>query len=99
MDTWKKLSLSDKAEGDFVSIVSAYQTVRPSLGARFYREVIDSLEQIRQFPKGHPPFHDHYRYLIMRNFPYFLIYLELQDKIIVDAIAHAHQKRDNMLSN
>ncbi len=42
-------------------------------------------------------FDKRYRYLVMEDFPYFLIYLERDDDIVVDAIAHAHMERNSML--
>ena len=97
MPSLKKIHLSDKAEADFIAAAAAYLHIQESLSARFYRDVIRYLGQIQQFPKAQPMFNKRYRYLVMQDFPYFLIYLERDDDIVVDAIAHAHMERNSML--
>ncbi len=93
----KKIQLSDKAEADFIAATAAYLQIHESISARFYRDVIRCLEQIQQYPQARPMFNERYRYLIMQDFPYFLIYIERDEDIVVDAIAHAHMDRGNML--
>lgn len=97
MPTLKKIYLSDRADAEFVSIVDGYHEIQPTLGGRFYRDVLKYLTRIRQFPKAHPRFNEHYRYLIMQNFPYFIIYTEFEEQIIVDAIVNASQDRKDMM--
>lgn len=93
----KKILLSDKAEEELELAVNTYLSISAQLGTRFYRNVMADLTRIQQFPKAQPLFDFRHRYLIMRHFPYFLIYHETKDSIVVEAVAHAFQDRDTML--
>jgi plasmid stabilization system protein ParE len=94
----KKIILSDRAEAELEDAVGGYHQINPNLGARFYRTVLADLFRIRQFPKAQPEFDARHRYLVMRQFPYLLIYRETIEYIAVEAIAYARQNRDTIFS-
>jgi plasmid stabilization system protein ParE len=94
----KKIVLSDRAEEELESAVEAYLNISVRLGKRFYRNVMADLTRIQQFPDAQPQFDARHRYMIMRDFPYFLIYHETQDFIAVEAVANAYQDRGEMIT-
>lgn len=65
---------------------------RSGLGFDFVREVEASIESVRRFPERWPLRNDTTRRYLVRHFPYIIIYLFLNDRIWVVAIAHC--KRD-----
>lgn len=94
----KKIVLSDRAEEELESAVEAYLNISVTLGTRFYRNVMADLTRIQQFPNAQPQFDSRHRYLIMRHFPYFLIYHETRDSIAVEAVVNAYQDREEMMT-
>ena len=89
----KKIFLSDTAEAEFVNAVEYYTEISASLGSTFYRHIMSALMQIQQFPDGHPQYNESYRYLILKKFPYLIIYRNEQDFVLVEAVANAYRNR------
>ena len=75
-----------------------YEAQRPGLGSSFLAALDHAYDQIEAFPKAWPPARGKTRWYILERFPFGVIYLEKQDKIIVIAVSHLSRRRDYWLS-
>ena len=74
-----------------------YERQGPGLGEEFLHSVGEVLERIRSFPEIgglHPHVHHELsvRRVLVRRFPYSVVYLELGDEIRILAIAHLKRR-------
>lgn len=80
-----------KAELNYAAIY--YESRRPGLGGEFLMEVERALERILEFPDSGSEFRrTGYRRLIVRRFPYLIVYGVQPDLIRVVAVAHGKRR-------
>lgn len=92
----KPLRIEEDAEKELAAAAEWYECQRNGLGKEFLNAVEGVLGQIRERPLlGVPvpgtPVDSSVRRLLMRRFPYSVVYLELPDEIRVLAFAHARR--------
>jgi ParE toxin of type II toxin-antitoxin system, parDE len=75
-----------------------YETQRPGLGRSFIAALEHGYDQIEAFPKAWPPARGKTRWYILEKFPFGIVYLELQNEIVVIAVSHLSRRRDYWLS-
>ena len=93
----KRLSIDPAAEEELRAVVTWYEMQRQGLGAQFFTEVGRLLELILQHPgigSLVPRVRAAYgaRRVLLRHFPYFVVYRERSEDIHVIAIAHTSRK-------
>ena len=71
-----------------------YETQAPGLGARLLQEIREARERILNFPEAWPSLGDGVRRCRLKRFPYGLIYVVLDDEILILAVAHHHREPD-----
>ena len=59
---------------------------------RFEQEVAAALERIVQNPRRWPRYDDKHRKLILRRFPFLVIYREHASRVWIVAVAHGHRR-------
>lgn len=69
-----------------------YNNKDPSISQDFLAALDRSFDLITQFPERYPTFDHGTRRLLLQKFPYHLIYLHDNDKILVLAVAHSRKK-------
>jgi plasmid stabilization system protein ParE len=79
------------AEREYVDTVRYYSSQSVELGRAFYRDVEHAVDLIEQFPQIGAPFDVDKRRLILRRFPYSLIYQERPSEIVIAAVRHHRQ--------
>lgn len=93
------LRVLDEADGDAVAAANWYEQQRSGLGDDFCDEVERAFTLIR---------HDPFRYarvefarvegdvrrLVLRRFPYLVVYQILDDQVLVLAVSHASRDQD-----
>lgn len=84
----KPVRLSLEADGEFTSARKWYEQIDPLLAQRFYLTVISAITEIQKHPEAWPPYEDVYRHYPLRKFPYTIFYTELDEYLLIDAIAH-----------
>jgi len=80
-----------RAEADSLRIYSKYEDTREGRGDLFLAAVESGLVQLNSFPESGPVLVKPYRRLLLRRFPYGLIYVNMGKRVIVYAIASLRQ--------
>jgi toxin ParE1/3/4 len=92
----RPLRVSEEAEAEAIEASRWYDARRPGLGDEFLTAVDEALERIESNPSlgSRPPgvSSDDVRRVVMRRFPYDVVYVDLPDRIQVLAIAHERRK-------
>ena len=74
--------------------VEYYNRESPGLGYELLWEVFFAIDRIKQFPQAWQRFHEDARRCLIRRFPYGIIYVQEQDRILILAVAHLHREPD-----
>ena len=74
---------------DVEEAVIFYRKKSDKLGERFYKNFLQSIEEILLYPQNYSYIHKPVRRHIIRNFPYKVYYIVLNKTIIVIGVAHA----------
>jgi plasmid stabilization system protein ParE len=87
-----RVILEPEAEQDITDAYDWYEEQRAGLGERFLASVAESLEQIARAPRAHPIVERNVRRMLLRTFPYSVLYRDSGDTLFV--VACFHGKRD-----
>lgn len=87
-----KLIIQPEAEYDIQDAFEWYESKNPGLGSEFVRAVDACLSGIGRNPLGYQIIHKQVRRVLIRRFPYVILYFFEQDTIFI--IACFHTKRD-----
>ena len=79
---------SDKELDDAIAY---YNDQFPGLGSQFLKEVLSAIEVIQRFPNAWKKIGKHTHKLLLKRFPYLVLYIPERDKILITAIAHQHR--------
>ena len=60
--------------------------------ARFRRELDSAVDRISEHPEAGAPYHHNSRRILLRRFPFFVVYRLRQTRIDVVAVAHARRR-------
>lgn len=88
----KKSILSPCALCDADEARKWYEKCEPGLGSEFVRALEEGLSRIETNPELHRVFHAPYRKVLMRRFPFQIVYEVRDDCLWILAVFHA--KRD-----
>lgn len=89
----KPVTLHSDAEAELREALDYYESRRAGLGGEFRREFEAALQQVRENPNLYAAEDDAgVRYCPLRRFPYTLVYLELDDRLWVAAVAHQRRR-------
>ena len=72
--------------GDFYSVRSE------ELGERFRSHIQSSIEEIEDSPHSWPMFDQDIRRYVVDEFPFVIIYMELEDLVLIVAVMHTSRK-------
>jgi plasmid stabilization system protein ParE len=88
----KPLKFHPQAELELAEGVSFYNVRVPGLGADFFSAVKARAREIQNDPVRRPLRHDGTRKLILRRFPYALVYRDEPQQVLIVAVAHGARK-------
>ena len=90
----KPVQVGDAAAVELAEAVRWYEERRPGWGARLFDAVTSSLHVIERFPEAGAmrPGVRSSRQLLVRGFPYLVVYQERFDATVVVALAHTSRK-------
>lgn len=74
--------------------VQYYNAERPGLGYEFLWEVFAALDRVILLPEAWPPIGNGARRCLVRRFPYGLIYRQVDDTLVILAVANLHRGPD-----
>lgn len=87
--------LTDAAEAEFYNIVDYYKQFDPALSSDFIQEFDRAVQRLVDFPKAGSPYLHGTKRIILRRFPYSIVYKIYPDKVIVaHAVMHMKRKPD-----
>ena len=86
-----RVTFSPEARAEFTDGENYYERQAPGLGARFRTDVRDALKRLRHWPLAAPVEHGEIRRMILRRFPYKLLYSVETDGVYIIAVAHLHR--------
>ena len=86
-----ELIITQEADEDFHQAYSWYEQQHEGLGEDFTRRVEASIERICRMPSAYEKFHEDYRRVIVRRFPYAIIYDYVDNAVTVYSIFHTAQ--------
>ncbi|MCD6011810.1 MAG: type toxin-antitoxin system RelE/ParE family toxin [Flavipsychrobacter sp.] len=73
-----------------------YEQQLPGLGERLFSEVEICFEKLRQHPTYYSEGRENYRQIIVKNFPYKIIFEIIETDVIVYSIFHTSRNPDNL---
>jgi plasmid stabilization system protein ParE len=83
-----RLIVQPEAEADLVEAFRWYENKRAGLGAEFLEAVSRALERLAQHPLRHAVVHRETRRVLLRRFPYAVLYTVRADHVYVLGILH-----------
>ena len=91
----KPLVINDEAADELDEAIRYYENKCPGIGANFADRVSEAFHRIQRTPPLYP-FHKDTRVqkCQIKRFPYTVFYLELDDHIVVIAVAHQKRRPD-----
>lgn len=88
----KQLRIRSEAGEEIHSAFEWYYQRSPEAAGEFLAEITTSLAQIVSHPQLYPPYTDTTRRRILTGFPYFMIFQEKEEMILIIAVAHAKRR-------
>jgi toxin ParE1/3/4 len=88
----RTIIIRPEAEQDIREAYSWYETQISGLGANFLLRIDAALSSVQRNPRQYPLIHQEVRRCLVRRFPYGILFLEEDKRVIVLAVFHA--KRD-----
>jgi len=77
-----------KAQAEFLDQIAYYSETRTGLGTRFAQAVEAAVARAAAFPNAGSPTRSRVRRVLVRRFPFSVVYRPEADGIVVFAIAH-----------
>jgi plasmid stabilization system protein ParE len=81
-----------EAAAEYSKAYAWYADHDPRVAHRFEQEIESAVERIVEDPHRWPRHDDKHRKLVLRRFPYLVIYREHGDRIWIVAVAHGHRR-------
>ncbi|MBP7553648.1 MAG: type II toxin-antitoxin system RelE/ParE family toxin [Spirochaetes bacterium] len=81
-----------EAVNEIESSIDYYNELQDGLGFKFYYELLRSIDLIKEYPKTWPIYYKKTRRILVNNFPYALIYLVTENKIVILAAMNCYRK-------
>lgn len=83
-----------EAEAELSAAVDYYESCQEGLGLDFAIEVHAAVKRIVEHPKAWPILDEPIRRCLTNRFPYGVLYLEDEDRILILAVMHLHRNPD-----
>ena len=82
-----------EAKLDLKEIHAWYEKQRKGLGAAFRNEVEQTIAMLRRFPEIGLLIQENVRRVLLKRFPYIIVYRFLRGKVVIEGVFHAHRDR------
>ncbi len=87
-----RFSFHPDAETEFLEAINYYEEKETGLGYEFAAEVYAAIERIMAMPKAWPHFTQDIRRILLRRFPYGLLYATGDNEIFIVAVMHLRRE-------
>lgn len=87
-----QITFSEEAEREISESQDWYESCAQGLGLEFVRAVEVAVGLTTQNPLAHPKLEKDYRHVILRKFPYSIIYLPFDTEIFIVSCFHHKRK-------
>lgn len=84
----RQVKLTSAAKADFATAFAWYESERPGLGEAFGRAVEAQLSVIARQPELFLAIDERFRRVVVRRYPYVLVYEHDESMLIVHAVFH-----------
>jgi plasmid stabilization system protein ParE len=84
----------EEAEAELLHEVKYYAEVQAHGAPQFHEAVENAVARILNFPKGGPPYLAKTRRMFVQGYPFFLVYREERDEIVVYAVVNESRSPD-----
>ena len=81
-----------EASEEYSESYAWYSARNQRMAERFEEEIVRALKRISEAPRRWPRYDDVHRKLLLRRFPYLVVYRELGSRLWIVAVAHAHRR-------
>ena len=85
------VGLRQEARLDIKEIHAWYEKQRKGLGGAFRSELEAKIALLRRFPKIGLLIQENVRRVLLKRFPYIIVYRFLSGKVIIEGVFHAHR--------
>jgi plasmid stabilization system protein ParE len=85
-------SFHPDAEAELAEAADYYEARRPGLGKIFAGEVARTISLIRDYPDSGAPMAASRRRMLVRRFPYTIVYRQDRDSVLIVAVAHQSRR-------
>ena len=87
----KEIQFISPSDRELDDAMEFYNEQLPGLGEQFFDELMHSLDLICTFPNSWKKVGENTRKLLLPRFPYLILYIPEEEKILITAIAHQHR--------
>ncbi len=85
------VSILLSAEKEFFEAVNFYEQQMQGLGNSFTDEFLKAIYFIQLFPEGWQKAGPHTHKYLLQKFPYLILYVVEDNRVVITAIAHQHR--------
>ena len=89
-----KYSFHPDAESEFINAIEYYEECENSLGYDFAIEVYSAIERAASYSQAWPIIEPEIRRVLVRRFPYGVLYSVESEGIFIVAVMHLHREPD-----
>lgn len=93
-----RVEIDAGARQDVREIVQHYKSIRPELALQFIGRLRASIALIRLHPEAFPARELGVRWALLRQFPFKLFFVLMEDGVRILAVLHAHARPDEWKS-
>ncbi len=87
-----RLVFHPDARSEVFGIIEYYEGLRGGLGTEFLESLEEALESICSMPEAYPATGSGVRRILLRRFPYAVIYSETEESVQVWAVIHVKRR-------
>jgi plasmid stabilization system protein ParE len=89
------VEFKERVRQDLNDAFNWYEDQKAGLGEQFLVTMYEAFDHLAESPFLYAPYRIHYRRMVLRRFPYSVIYQVIEESQTVLVIAVLHQKRDS----
>jgi len=88
----KEILFIPPSDKELEDAIKYYNNQLSGLGSQFYQELMEAIEVIQKYPSAWKKVGEHTHKLLLKRFPYLVLYIPEANKILITAIAHQHRR-------